>query len=141
MDPAGALREAVSNCIQTRDHPSIEARDKALAEVALLLEDTVRDGLDDRELAASLDGLVARNVISDGASTLNVTGVLWTLGMGQGGSHVLPMEAHLSLRPDAVSVVRVADRRGLVEPPESERQFQRVLAKAAWQHSLELRLG
>jgi hypothetical protein len=53
---------------------------------------------------------------------------------------MLPMNAHLSVAPGAVSVVRVANRDGLFEMPESERQFQRAFEKAVWQHSIELRL-
>lgn len=131
MTPSSALRDAVSDCIKTRDHPRIEVRDNALAEFAVLLEDVIRDSLDDRELAASLDGLLARNVTSDGTDTLDIAGVLWTLGLSNSAEQVLPIDAHLSLRPDAVSVVRVAGRQGLVEAPESERQFQRALAKVA----------
>ena len=139
MGTPTALRSAVENCIKTRDHPSIEVRDQALAEVACLLEDVVRDGLSDRELAASLDGLVARNVTSDGVRTLDIAGVLWTLGMPQKDCWVLPVEAHLSLRPDDPSTMRVSARRGLIEAPKSEREFQRALAAAAWQ-TLELSL-
>jgi hypothetical protein len=143
MEPPGAIRNAVLGCIKTRDNPSIEERDKALAEVALLLEDIVRDRLDDTELAASLDGLNARHVTSDVERTLNISGAFWTLGMKQGrtGDRMLPMDAHLSVEPGTVSVVRVANRQGLVEMPESERQFQRAFEKAVWQHSFELRLS
>ena len=140
MDPPGALRETVLQCFKTRDLPSIEARDGALAEVAQLLEDIVRDGLRDRELAASLDGLAPRNVTSDGANTLNFTGHFWTLGI-ESGDLVLPMEAQLSLHPETASLVRVAGRGDLVEPPGSERTFQRALARAVWQQTFDLRLA
>ena len=114
-------------------------REAALAEVAALLEDVIRDRLSDRELAASLDGLVARNTTSDGEQTLEITGVLWTLGIARKDGWVLPVQAQLSLRPDRQSVLRVASRRGLVEAPESERGFQRALARTAWQ-TVELAL-
>src|SRR5215207_7585593 len=100
MNARGALTDAVRNCINTREHPSIEVREKALAEVRVLLEDLVRDALSDRALAASLDGLAARNVVSDGALTLSIVGVLWTLGLPRKDGWVLPIEAQLSLRPD-----------------------------------------
>ena len=141
MSPQGALTDVVRHCINTREHPSIEVRDKALAEVAVLLEGVVRDELSDRELAGSLDGLSARNVTSDGARTLDIAGALWTLGLPRQEGWVLPIEARLSLRPDAVSFVRVASRTGLVEEPRSEREFQRALATSAWQEPIELRLG
>jgi hypothetical protein len=140
MDPPSALRDAVAQYIKTRDNPSIEARDGALVEVAQLLENIVRDGLQDRELAASLDGLAPRNVTSDGANTLNVTGLFWTLGI-EGGDLVLPMEAELSLHPEAASLVRVAGRGDLLEPPDSERRFQRALASAVWQQTFDLRVA
>jgi hypothetical protein len=88
----------------------MEKRDKALAEVALLLEDMVRDRLDDTQLAASLDGLNARHVTSEGERTLNVSGAFWTLGIKQGsaGGRMLPMDARLSV--GARSRVRRAGR-------------------------------
>jgi hypothetical protein len=121
----------------------MEERANALAEVAALLEDTVRERLDDEQLAASLDGLDARRVVSDGERTLNISGAFYTLGMRAQGSsqdRMLPMDAHLSVEPEAVSVVRVSNREGLFEMPESERQFQRGFEKAVWQHSFQLLL-
>jgi hypothetical protein len=85
-------------------------REQALGEVSALLEDVIRHGLSDRELVASLDGLVARTVTSDGADILDFAGELWTLGIPRRDSWVLPVEAHLSLRPNDRSVLRVADR-------------------------------
>jgi hypothetical protein len=141
MNPVGALADAVRGCICTREHPSIEVRDQALADVRMLLEEVIRDGLSDRALAASLDGFAARKVTSDGADVLDIVGVLWTLGLPRGDGLVLPVQAQLSLRPDAISNVRIASRSALMEPALSERSFQRALAKVAWHESIELRLA
>ncbi|MDA0169439.1 hypothetical protein OJ998_10110 [Solirubrobacter taibaiensis] len=141
MDSAGALSVAVRNCINTREHPRIEVREKALADVRVLLEGIVRDGLSDRALAASLDGLAARNVTCDWADALHLVGVLWTLGLPRAEGWVLPVKANLSLQPEAVSIVRVASRCSLMENPRSERGFQRAWARVAWHETIELRLG
>jgi hypothetical protein len=45
MESADALRHAVLRCIKTRNHPVFEVRDEALAEMADLLEDVVRERL------------------------------------------------------------------------------------------------
>jgi hypothetical protein len=143
METAGALRDAVLTCINTRDHPVMKVRDDALAEVALLLEAVTRERLDDEELAASLDGLHVQGVVSDGETTLEIRGAFYTLGLRPpaGSEWMLPVFAHLSTASEAPSVVRVASRDGLCEMPESERQFQRAFNKASWQWSLEFRLS
>jgi hypothetical protein len=107
-----------------------------------VIEDVVRERIDDRELAASLDGLGGSRVLPDGPTGLNVTGAFWTLqsSHGHAGEWMLPMEARFSLDAGAVSVIRVATREGLFEPGSSERQFQRALADAVWQPGIELQL-
>jgi hypothetical protein len=139
-----SIRNAVIRCIAVWDHEALEARTKALLEVAVLLESFVAEQLDDEQLAASFDGLNTRNVVSDGASTLSISGAFWTLMPrhgGRTGSLMLPMDAVLSLEPGAVSSVRVAGRESLFEIPKSERQFQRAIAAAVWRPSFPLRLG
>ncbi len=101
---------------------------KALNEVAGLLEDIVRERLDDDRLAASLDGLHARRIAFDGDRTLSIS-AFYTPGMagrGRTGDPMLLMDAVLSLEPGAVSIVRVAGRESLFDVPQSERQFQRA---------------
>jgi hypothetical protein len=144
MDP-NAIRNAVIACIETQDSPVMEARAEALREVAVLLEDLVREHLDDEQLAASLDGLDARRVVFDtGEMTLNVSGALDTLGM-RGGQRtadpMLPVNALFSVEPGAVSIVRVAGRESLFDAPQSERQFQRAFEAAVWHRKVELRLS
>jgi hypothetical protein len=58
-------RDAVHRCIATRADPIRETREKAVAELARVVEDIVWERMDDRELAASLDGLQAPQVTAD----------------------------------------------------------------------------
>lgn len=149
MEPK-AIRNAVIACIETRDHPVMEERDNALRKVEVLLEDLVREQLDDEQLAEGLDGLNARRVVSDGETTLNISGAFHTLGMERGSqtrdpmrirTPMLPMAALLSIEPGAVSIVRVAGRESLFEAPRSERQFWRSFEAAVWHQSVEVRLS
>jgi len=135
-----ALSAAVRDCIDTREHSRIEVRERALADVSALVEDLVRRGLSDRALAASLDGLAARSATVEGVEVLEIAGVLWTLGLPGADGWVLPLQANLSLRPGAVSTVRIAGRSALMEYPRSERSFQRAWAKVVWHERIELRL-
>ncbi len=139
-----AIRNAVISFIEVRDHPVVEERTKALNHVAVLLEALVREQLDDEQLAASLDGLSTRTVVSDGESRLSIRGAFYTLGMrrgGQTGDPMLPIDALLTVEPGAVSVVKVAGRGSLFAVPQSERQFQRAFEVALWPHTFELRLS
>jgi hypothetical protein len=146
VEPKAAIRDAVVRCIDTRDHPVMEERARALDEVVRLLEDIVRERLEAERVAVSLDGLDARCAVSDAPATLNSTGAFYTLSVGWGreadtDSRMLPMEAHLSVEPQAVSIVRVAGLESLFDTPQSERQFQWAFHNAVWRHSFELRLS
>jgi hypothetical protein len=145
-----AIRNAVISYVETRDHPAMEERDKAARKLAVLLEDLVREQLEDEELAKGLDGLNMRRVVSDGEGTLNISGAFHTLGMERGSRRrdlirirtpMLPMDARLSIEPGAVSIVRVAGRGSLFSAPQSDRQFWRAFEAAVWNQSLELRLS
>lgn len=145
-----AIRNAVISYVETRDHPVMEERDKADRRLAVLLEDLVREHLDDEQLAKGLDGLNMRRVVSDGEGTLNISGAFHTLGMERGSRRrntiriqtpMLPMDAVLSIAPGAVSVVRVAGRESLFSAPRSERQFWRAFEAAVWNQSVELQLS
>jgi len=142
MEPR-ELREAVVRCIATLDDPVMEVRATPLRALGVLLEHVVRERLDDKELGESLDGLSIRRVSSDGVRTLDIVGVFYTLmpgARGKIGNQRLPMEAHLSLEPGAVSTLGIGGRDSLFDQSLSERRFQRLL-EAPWPHSLELRLG
>lgn len=142
MEPR-ELRDTVARCIASLDDPVMEERATPLRALGVLLEDVVRERLDDKELGGSLDGLSVRRVSSDAARTLNIVGAFYTLmpgPRGEIGNQRLPMEARLSLEPGAVSTVRVGGRDSLFDQSLSERRFQRLL-EAPWPHRFDLRLG
>jgi hypothetical protein len=130
MELEDAIRNAVVSCIETRDHPVMDERAKALNEVAGLLEDIVCERLDDEQLAASLDGLHARRVVFDGEMTLNISGAFYTLGVaaqGRRGDPMLPMDALLSgltatltLRDGTTAVVFIRHPDHAVSSPRGE---------------------
>jgi hypothetical protein len=128
-------------CIATRDHPIREIREKAANDLERELEDLARERMDDRELAASLDGLTGTRMLADGPTAL-VTGAFWTLqaNQHQTGERMLPLEAHLSLKPGVASSLRVATREGLFAFESSEREIQRVLARTTWQPTIDVQV-
>jgi hypothetical protein len=141
-DPETVLGSLVVGCIQTRDHPVIEERDEAVGDLSLVLEDVVRKRIGD-DLSASFDGIRTFTVESDGEQTLHIVGafyVLETIGAGHTGHRMLPLDAHLTVEPGAVSTVQVGGRDSLFEMPRSARQFVRGIESARWRHRLELRL-
>lgn len=137
------LRDAVVRCIATLDDPVMEVRATPLRALGVLLEGLVRERLDDKDLAESLDGFSARRVSSHGARTLDIVGAFYTLTpgtRGEIGNQRLPMKARLSLEPGVVSTVRVGGRGSLFDQSLSERRFQRLL-ETPWPHGFDLRLG
>ena len=143
VDPETVLGNLVVGCIETRDHPMMEERDAAVEDLSLVLEDIVRQRLGDDLQHASLDGIKTSAVDSDGARTLHILGAFYLLevrGGGRTGHRMLPMEAHLSVEPGAVSSVKVGGQDSVFELPQSERQFVRGIETASWRHRLDLRL-
>jgi hypothetical protein len=129
-------------CIETRDHPVREIREKAASDLERELEDLARERMDDRELAASLDGLTGSRMMAYGPTALVVTGAFWTLQANQlqTGQWMLPLEARLSLDPGVASSLRVATRDGLFGLESSEREVQRVLARTTWQPTIDVQV-
>jgi hypothetical protein len=131
IERAAEIGEAVRRFIETQNDPALEKRTKALSDIGLLLEEVVgEDGLvDDKSLAASLDGLAARRVvITDDSTLLEIIGAFYALVTrdGRTGELMLPMHARLSIEPGAISTMRVSGRASMLETPKSERQFQRA---------------
>jgi hypothetical protein len=106
------------------------------------LETLAREHMQDRELAASLDGLSGSRVMAQESNAVAVAGAFWTLQANQGttGEWMLPLDAWLALDPGAVSRLRVASRDGLFKAGSSERAIQRVLASTSWQPAIEFQL-
>jgi hypothetical protein len=137
------LRNLVRGCIESRDHPVIEERDEAVADVALALEDFVRASLstggawDSRFL--SLDGLKPARVEYEGNTRLRIVGAFYLLD--EHGHQMLPIEAELSISPGDVSTVKVAGSGSVFDMPQSERQFTAGIDNAEWEHHVQLVLA
>jgi hypothetical protein len=141
--PEGSLARLVLRFIQTRDHPAIEVRDGALNDLAESLERVVWQRLaDEPELDpryGNLDGLMQRTIEVPTPQSVHITGAFYFLH--DRGHLMLPMEAHLTVEPNAPSSVRVASLNGLFDMPESEREFRRGIERASWRYSFELHLA
>lgn len=138
------LGNLVVGCIQTRDHPMMEEREEALAEMSLVLEDIVRKRLGEALGNPSLDGLKTLLVESDGETTLHIVGAFYVIVTRPGGGtdlRMLPVEAHLSVKDGALSTVKVGGQDSAFEMPQSARQFARGVEAARWRHRLDLRLN
>lgn len=139
------LRDAVARFIGARDDPDATERNKALADIRLQLEWLVRkDGVADKSLTASVDGLSVRRVVVGEENTLvEIVGAFYTLATresGRSGELMLPMRARLSIESGGISTVSIAGRASLFEAPQSEREFQRAFERAIWAERFELRL-
>lgn len=143
MDTTELLSRFVADCIEAQDHPLVEERDKAVNDVALILQQVIRERLGDAwewdPRFVALDGLKTLSVVSDGEKALKIVGAFYLL---EGRGHrMLPIEAALTVAPGAESLVRVGGRDSVFEMPQSERQFVRGIERAEWRHTLTLRLA
>lgn len=136
MTSKAVVATLVRGAIETRDHPSIEERDEAVAEVALALEEMVR-----RELRASgawdsswlsLDGLQPLRVETDGSARLRIVGAFYLLD--EHGHRMLPVDADLSIEPGASSTIKLAGSESVFEMPHVERRFVAAVESATWAH-------
>ena len=143
MESESLLARLVAACIEAEDHPVIEERDEAVSEVALLLQQVVRERLADEwesdERYVALDGIRTLSVRTAGEKALHILGAFYLL---EGHGHrMLPVEAELTVEPGAESTVKLGGRESVFELPTSERQFVRGIEGAHWRHSLSLRLA
>jgi hypothetical protein len=143
VEPEILLRRAVEAFIEAEDHPVMDERDEALAEVGLMLQQVVMKQLTDvSELDpryVTLDGLKPLSEHSDGTCELDVLGAFYMLDGNR--DRMLPVEAHLSVKPGAESEVKLGGEGSTFELPTSERQFMRRMENVHWAHRLSLRLA
>lgn len=133
------LRRAVQARIEAWNHPVIEERDEAAAEVDLMLQEVVREQLPDAiALYASLDGVKELLAEINGDKQLHILGAFYLLSGNR--DEMLPVEADLNVAPGAASTVRVGGSASIFAMPTSERQFARQMANVGWMHSLALHL-
>ena len=121
------------------NHPVIEERDEAAAEVDLMLQEVVREQLPDAiPPYASLDGVkeLSAEIIDD--NQLHILGAFYLLSGSR--DEMLPMEADLSVAQGAVSTVKIGGSASIFAMPTSERQCVRQMANVGWMHSLALHL-
>jgi hypothetical protein len=87
----------------------------------------------------TLDGIKPLSVKSDGESQIQVVGAFYL----RDGScdRMLPVEAHLTVKPGAESTVRLGAGDSTFEMPTSERQFVRRMENVRWVHRLSLHLA
>jgi hypothetical protein len=135
VDAQLLLRRAVEARIEAWDHPVIEERDEAAAEVGLMLQEVVRQQLPDAiPPYASLDGVRELSAEISADKQLYILGAFYLL-RGNGDA-MLPVEADLKATPGAASTVRVGGKASIFDMPTSERQFVRRMANLAWTHRL-----
>lgn len=137
------LANLVRGAIETRDHPMIEERDEAVAEVALALKELVRKRLSDEGTwdprYLSLDGIRTHRVETDGSTQLRIVGAFYLLD--EHGHRMLPMDADLSIKPGAASTIKIAGADSVFDMPSSERRFIAAIEQATWPHSIRLVLA
>jgi hypothetical protein len=129
--------------IEAEEHPVMEERDEASAEVGLLLQQVVTKQLSDvwefDPSYVTLDGLKPLSRHSGGAWQLDIRGAFYMLDGNR--NRMLPVEAHLSVKPGAESEVKVGGEASTFAMPTSERQFMRRMENVRWAHRLSLRLA
>jgi hypothetical protein len=139
---AAVLANLVRGAIETREHPMIEERDEAVAELALGLEEIVRKRLSEKGAwdprYVSLDGIQTHRVETDGSTRLRIVGAFYLLD--EHGHRMLPVDADLSIKPGAVSTIKIADAASVFDMPTSERRFIAAIEQPTWQHSIRLAL-
>lgn len=138
VDAQLQLRRAVQARIESWNHPVIEERDEAAAEVALMLQEVVRERMPDAiPPYASLDGIKELSAEIN-HNELHILGAFYLLSGSR--DEMLPMEADLNVAAGAVSTVKVGGSASIFAMPTSERQFVRQMANVGWMHSLALNL-
>jgi hypothetical protein len=139
MDAPLLLRRAVEARIEAWDHPLIEDRDAAAAEVGFMLQEVVRELLPEAIPSyASLDGVKELSASTNGDEQLCVLGAFYLL---RGNCDaMLPVEADMQLMPGAAPTIRVGGEASIFDMPTSERQFVRGMANVGWTHRLTLHL-
>ena len=140
MDAQLLLRRAVEARIEAWDHPFVDERDTAAAEVGLMLQAVVREQLPQAVSAyASLDGMKELSAHTDAEQRLYILGAFYVLGGNR--DRMLPVEADLSVAPGTASMVRVGGVDSVFEMPTGERQFVRRMETVRWAHRLTLQLA
>jgi hypothetical protein len=133
------LRRAVEARIELWNHPVIEERVEAAAEVGLMLQEVVRQHLPDAiPPYASLHGVRELSAEISGDARLYVLGAFYLL-RGNWDA-MLPVEADLTATPGAESTVRVGGQASIFDMPTSERQFVRRMENVGLGHRLTLHL-
>ena len=141
MESVDELPSAVATLVRELSGNDLDARQAAVATVDRILENAVRERLDDESLAASLDGLSSRSIKVNADGSLEITGAFYTLSSrgGKTTNFMLPMQTRLSSDRRDTWTVWVADADSQIEIPKSEREFQRAFENATWGHRIELR--
>jgi hypothetical protein len=139
MDAQLLLRRAVEARIEASDHPLIEDRDEAAAEVGLMLQEVVRELLPEAIPSyASLDGVKELLARTNGDEQLYILGAFYLLRGNRDA--MLPVEVDMRLAPGAESTIRVGGEASIFDMPTSERQFERRMENVGWTHRLTLNL-
>jgi hypothetical protein len=139
VDVQWLLRRAVEARIEAWDHPVIEERDEAAAEVGVMLQEVVRHQLPDAiPPYASLDGVRELSAQVTGDDQLYVVGAFYLLRGNRDA--MLPVEAELNVASGAASKVRVGGEASIFDMPTSARQFARSMEEVGWSHSVTLHL-
>jgi hypothetical protein len=145
------LAKLVRGAIETREHPMIEERDEAVAELALGLEEIVRKRLSEKGAwdprYVSLDGIQTHRVETDGSTRSGSSGrSTYSTSTGTGCSQWMPIfrssrvqsQRSRSLTPRASSICRLANdgssprsNKPRGSTPSASRSHKRLLVRSS----------